>query len=188
MRQSLLLLAALFAVGLAQAQVASVTVHPDDMATNSIQPVLNSSLWFFYNDETERVDNNLGSFVVGPASAPAGLGGVQVNVSGTQRRNLATRQFGGTRLSGITTMQFSTYNPSAGNGGSANRSAYLQFNVDFNGSSTSFQGRLLFLPSDNGTVQQDTWQTWETIGPDTRWRYSGATWPGTAIAGSYRMR
>ncbi len=140
--------------------------------------------WFFYNDETDTIDNTLGSFVVGPGTAPLGSGSVQISVSGTQRRNLATYQFSGTPLGDITALKFSTYNPSAGNGGSANRSGYLQFNVDFDGTDT-WQRRLVFVPSQNGTVIQNTWQEWDAInGGNALWGYSGATWPVTGEPGT----
>jgi hypothetical protein len=133
--------------------------------------------WLFFNDENNTVDNTLGSFVSGPGTAPAGSGSVQISVSGTQRRNLATYQFGGTVLSNITELKFSTYNPSAGNGGSANRSGYLQFNVDFNGTDT-WQRRLVYVPSDNGAVVQNSWQEWDTInGGAAVWRYSSGNFP-----------
>lgn len=133
--------------------------------------------WLFYNDETDTIDNSLGTFLAGPGTTPAGIGSAQISVSGTQRRNLATYQFAGTPLSSITTLAYSTYNPSAGNGGSANRSGYLNFNVDFNGSDT-WQRRLVFLPVDNGTVVQNSWQEWDGVnGGNALWRYSGATWP-----------
>jgi hypothetical protein len=133
--------------------------------------------WFFYNDETDTIYNSLGSFVVGPGAPVSGVGSAQISVTGTQRRNLATYQFSGTPLADITTLKFTTYNPSAGNGGSATRSAYLNFNADFNGTDT-WQRRLVFLPRDNGTVVQNSWQEWDAINGGTAlWRYSGATWP-----------
>ena len=144
----------------------------------------NMQNWLFYNDETDVIDNTLGSFVPGPATTPLGAGSAQISVSGTQRRNLATYQFSGTPLASITTLKFSTYNPSAGNGGSANRSGYLHFNVDFNGSDT-FQRRLVFVPSSNGTVIQNSWQEWDAInGGNALWSYSGATWPVTGQPGT----
>ena len=144
----------------------NVTVKPSSM-----------NGWVFYNDENDTIDNGLGSFVGGPGAAPAGVGSAQISVTGTQRRNLATYQFGGTSLADITTLKFSTYNASAGNGGSATRSGYLHFNVDFNGTDT-WQRRLVFIPSDNGTVIQDAWQEWDAInGGNALWRYSGPTWP-----------
>lgn len=153
-------------LSLASGSSTSVTVNPSNMHN-----------WFFYNDETDTVDNTLGSFVPGPNPAPEGTGSAKISVTGTQRRNLASYQFAGTPLANITTLAFSTYNPSAGNGGSASRSGYLNFNVDFNGSDT-WQKRLTFVPSQNGTVIQNAWQEWDAInGGNAMWGYSGATWP-----------
>ncbi len=155
-----------------------------NVGAGSLTATPNYTQWFWWNDETDVIDNSLGSFVTGPGAAPYGTGSAQTSVSGTQRRNLATYQFAGTPLASIGTLRYSTYNPSAGNGGSASRSGFLQFNVDFNGSDT-WQRRILFLPSDNGTVIQDAWQEWDTIGSGTTlWRHSGAVWPGTAIPGT----
>lgn len=145
---------------------------------NLANPLANPNAWFFYNDETDTIDNlTLGSMVTGPSTPPIGNGSAQISVTGTQRRNLATYQFSGTPLSAIGTLKFSTYNPSAGNGGSANRSGYITFNVDFNGSDT-FQRRLNFVPNQNGTVIQNSWQEWDAInGGNAQWSYSGTTWP-----------
>jgi hypothetical protein len=174
-------------VAYAQAPVTTVVkVTANDLETETDRFVAaeSSNKWFFYNDENDTIDNSLGSFVTGPGTPPAGGDSAQISVTGTERRNLATYQFRSTPLANITTLAFSTYNPSAGNGGSANSSGYLHFNVDFDGSDT-WQRRLIFLPSDNGTIQQNTWQEWDSInGGNSLWRYSGATWPGTAIAGS----
>lgn len=136
-----------------------------------------SDKWFFYNDENDTIDNSLGTFVPGPGTPPAGKGSAQVSVSGTQRRNLSTFRFRGTALADITTLRFSTYNPSAGNGGGANRSGFLVLNVDFNGSDT-WQRRLTFVPSKNGTVIPNSWQEWDAINNgNAMWGYSGTTWP-----------
>lgn len=159
-----------------------VVVYPVDMATNYTEVVADTSSWFFYNDETDVIDNSLGSFVTGPDTAPEGSGSVQISVFGTQRRNLATYQFGGTKLADITTLKFSTYNPSVGNGGSTNRSGYLNFNVTFDGADT-WQKRLAYVPSQNGTVVQDSWQSWDAINSGAaQWWWSGYagngnTWP-----------
>lgn len=139
--------------------------------------------WLFYNDETDAGDPSLGSFVAGPAAPPSGTGSAQISVSGTQRRNLTTYQFAGIPLASITSMQYTTYNPSAGNGGGANRSAYINFNVDFNGSDT-FQRRLTFVPANNGGVVPDSWKSWDAINSgNAMWTYSGPTWPMTATSG-----
>lgn len=152
------------------------------LESNHLNAVTNGK-WFFYNDETDTVNNTLGSFVTGPATAPYGMGSTQISVSGTQRRNIATYRFKSTPLAQITTLKFSTYNPSAGNGGSTNRSGYLQFNVSFDGTDT-WQRRMTFVPVNNGTVQPDTWQEWDAINSgNAMWTYSGTVWPGTATSG-----
>lgn len=136
--------------------------------------------WFIYDDVGEAVDNSLASFVIGPDTTPVGVGSVELSVSGTQRVNVATWQFAGTPLSAITEMSFNTYNGVEGNGtpSDTQRSAYINFNVDFNGSDT-WQRRLVYLPLDNGTVVQDQWQEWNAIDSGAAlWRYSGGTWPG----------
>ena len=162
----------------------TVIVTPGDMATSIADVAARPDSWFFYNDETDVIDNSLGSFVSGPGTAPLGTGSVEISVSGTQRRNLATYQFSGTPLADITTLEFSTYNPSAGNGGSADRSGYLNFNVDFNGTDT-WQHRLAFVPSQNGTVVQNEWQQWDAInGGNALWSFSGSVWPGTSTPGT----
>lgn len=162
----------------------TIVVGPSSTAKNAGDVVSNPKSWFFYNDESDVIDDSLGSFVNGPATPPAGSGSAQISVSGSQRRNLATYQFSGTALADITELKYSTYNPSAGNGGSASRSGYLNFNVDFDGSDT-WQRRLVFLPADNGTVHQDTWDTWDAVnGGSAMYRYSGTTWPGTATSGT----
>lgn len=161
-----------------------VVVRATDLEDSKVDAFSNGK-WFFYNDEDDTVNNTLGSFVTGPATTPFGVGSAQISVTGTERRLIATYTFAGTPFEDIKTLAFSTYNPSAGNGGSANRSAYLNINVDFDGSDT-WQRRLIFLPSDNGTVQQDTWQEWDAVGASgsALWRYSGATWPVDGVPGT----
>ena len=161
-----------------------IVVNPDDMATSPAAVAADPTKWLFYNDENDTIDNSLGSFVTGPGTPPAGAGSVEISVSGSERRNLATYQFSGTPLADITVLKYSTYNASATNGGSADRSGYLQFNVDFDGSDT-WQRRLVFLPSQNGAITQNTWQEWDAIdGGAALWGYSGALWPGTATPGT----
>lgn len=169
--------------GVATAATTTV-VTPNDTAKNFADVLADPDKWFFFNDENNTIDDSLGSFVSGPAVAPAGQGSVQISVVGTERRNLATYQFSGTPLADITELKFNTYNPSAGNGGAADRSAYLNFNVDFNGSDT-WQRRLVFVPRNNGSVVQDTWQEWDAIdGGNALWSYSGAAWPVTGEPGT----
>lgn len=154
----------------------TIIVKPGDLATSFADVLATPTKWLYYNDENDTLDNTLGSYVVGPATAPLGQDSIAISVTGTQRRNLATYGFSGTPLASITKLAFSTYNPSAGNPGSVNRSGYLHFNVDFNGTDT-WQRRLVYVPSVNGIVTQDTWQEWDTATPTSLWSYSGATWP-----------
>ncbi|HVY36198.1 MAG TPA: peptidoglycan-binding domain-containing protein [Candidatus Paceibacterota bacterium] len=173
----------------------TIVVKDADLATNLTDVGNDPTKWFFYNDENDQIDDSLGSFVDGPATAPLGNGSAQISVTGNERRNLATYQFAGVKLSDITTLKFSTYNPSAGNGGSANRSAYINFNVDFDGTDL-WQKRLAFVPDQNGTVIQNSWQAWDAINSgNALWCWSGMTgcggsassWPtqtGTPFANS----
>ncbi len=153
----------------------SPSASPDTIVeVTSVDATPSASNWVFYNDETDTVDTTLGSFVAGPGTPPAGTGSVQMSVSGTQRRNLATYQFSGTPLANITTLKFNTYQPSS-NPGASTRAIYLNFNVDFNLSDT-WQSRLVYVPSANGSVSEDTWQEWDALG-SSQWLYSGANWP-----------
>lgn len=146
--------------------------NEQNVEVSTVSATLSPAGWMFYNDENDTVDSTLGSFVAGPGTPPAGTGSVQMSVSGTQRRNLATYQFSGTPLANITTIKFNTFQPSS-NPGSTNKAIYLNFNVDFNGTDT-WQRRLVFVPSANGTVAQDTWQEWDAINAgNALWSWSG---------------
>lgn len=167
-------LAAIAASGLtALAADTTKTVAPGSMAG-----------WLFYQDVTDSVDPSLGAFVVGPGTPPLGVGSVQISTTGSSRPNIATYQFAGVKLADITTLKFTTYNPSAGNGGSATRSGYLHFNADFDGSD-SWQRRLVYVPRTNGVVVQNTWQEWDAInGGAALWTYSGGAWPVDGVPGA----
>lgn len=162
----------------------TTTIYATNLAGNISDVIGDITKWFFYNDETDVIDNGLGSFVFGPATAVLGNGSAQASVTGSQRRNIATYQFKDVKLSDIKTLRFSTFSQSAGNGSPlAERSAYLNFNVDFDNSDT-WQKRLVYLPSINGAVVNDTWQSWDAIdGGNALWLYSGATWPITGEPG-----
>lgn len=196
----------------------SYVVTPDKLshcgdkgpADPSCKEARKDHVWFFYNDSNDTIDNTIGSFVFsqygrGPfydgctpsatcQTPPMGAGSVQISTVLNRRPNLATFQFAGTSLVDITTLAYSTYNPSAGNGGgSANRSGYLQFNVDFGpgvcvfpacGNAGGYQRRLTYVPSNNtGVVTQDSWKEWDAInGGAANWTYSGPTWPAPCAA------
>lgn len=156
----------------------TVVVTPFDLTATP-----NYTDWFFYQDTApEGINNSLGSFVPGPATPPQGSDSVEISTIGTSRPNLATYQFQSVELADITALSYSTYIPT--HAADPNRAPYLQFNADFLGNDT-WQRRLIFLPRDNGTVLQNTWQTWDAYnGGNAMWRYSGPTWPTTSIPGS----
>jgi len=175
---------------------ATVVVTPNDLARCGPPPAAPSCgaahsdrKWFFYDDVKDLIDNTMGSFVIcqyGPCpyydgagqTPPLGVGSVQISTVLNRRPNLATYQFGGIKLADITTLRYSTYKPSAGNGSDPTRSGYLQFNVDFTGTSTAFQRRLTFVPRNNPPVLQNDWQEWDAINSgNALWTYSGPTWP-----------
>src|SRR5258708_3792914 len=142
--------------------------------------------WFMYNDTLDTIDNTLGSFVQGPDTPPHGRGSVQFIVEATplNRKNIATFQFQGMSLASITAMAFSAYSHSGV--AAPTESPFLNFNVDFIGSSSTFQGRLNYVPSANlpgGLVPQDTWNTFDVIDNGnalwtwSRYMSSGNMWP-----------
>lgn len=150
----------------------TIVVTEDDLASDKVSELANPTSWFFYNDQTDTIDNTLGTFVEGPETPLVGDGSAQISVTGSQRRNLATYLFSGTKLSDITALSFTTYNPSLGNGGSSDRSAYLNFNVTFDGVD-SWQSRLTFVPSTISPINQDMWKEWDAIGGgDALWGWS----------------
>jgi hypothetical protein len=159
--------------------VKSADLETQDHASATLN---GSTKWFFYNDNTDVIDNTLGSFVTGPATTPAGTGSAEVGLTTNDRTNLATFAFQGITLSSIASLQYSAFSHSGVAG--ANESPYLVMNVDFNGTG-SWQKRIVFVPADNGAVPQDSWNTYDAInGGNALWVYSGATWPGSAIPGS----
>ncbi|MCA9369409.1 hypothetical protein KC721_03855, partial [Candidatus Woesebacteria bacterium] len=83
-----------------------VVIRQADIAVSIVDVLSDTTSWFFYNDETDAIDATLGSMVFGKATPPYGLGSAKISVTGTQRRNLATYQFSGTKLSEITELGF----------------------------------------------------------------------------------
>ncbi len=157
--------------------VSTVVVRQADLDNTSSSPTVVRSdglnKWFMYNDTTDAVDNTLGNFVYGPTTPPNGQGSVEFTLGGSpnDRKNIATYQFKGTKLADITDLSFVAYSHSGVAG--PNESPYLNFNVDFNGSDT-WQKRLVYVPSANGAVPQDRWNTFDAIdGGNALWTWSG---------------
>ncbi len=150
----------------------TVVVKMADLATGFGDVISNPTKWFFYNDNNDSINNALGGFVNGPATAPLGTGSAQVTLDAVNNRtNLATYAFSSTTLANITELKFSAYSHSGVAG--PTESPYLVFNVSFTGADT-WQKRLVYVPSANGAVPQDAWNTFDAInGGSAMWTWSG---------------
>jgi len=155
-------------------------VKPSDLS-------LGANAWYFYDDvaDTASTTQVAGKyqFVEGPGGQEEGVGTLRFDTTGTERWNLATRMLSGFKLADIKKLSFDTYQP-ATNPGSVNKAVYLNFDVDFDGlgGNNAYQGRLVYVPSDNGTVAQDDWQKWLATDTTSVWRWSriasnGNQWP-----------
>jgi hypothetical protein len=174
-------------MAMVQETTTTVIVTAADLDYTSSDPTVVATdglnKWFMYNDTNDTIDNTLGTFIVGPDTPPHGRGSVQFTLgpSPYDRKNIATYQFSGTPLASITEMSFSVYSHSGVAG--PTESPFLNFNVDFTGSSPEFQGRLVYVPSANGAVPQDTWNTFDAITCGyAKWTWShyasnGNKWP-----------
>lgn len=80
------------------------------------------------------------------------------------------------RLGDIDAIQYSTFVASGG----PPQAIALQLNIDYDltDSNQTWQGRLVYEPYYNGTVQQGLWQTWDAGIGVARWWASGG--PGSA--------
>jgi hypothetical protein len=183
-----LALSLLISPGSAIAATSNQTVTPATLSFTS---------WYFYDDtnnipSTTEVPGKY-QFVAGPSAA--GVGSLRLQTTGLERWNLATSQYANTPLSSLS-VKFNTMQPSTGQGlncamASAECAVYLNFDVDFGpgvcppvtcASAGGYQRRLVYVPSVNGTVLQDTWQEWDATAPGALWTWSGYaargnTWP-----------
>lgn len=163
----------------------TVVVHQSDLANSFGDLASNPTAWFMYNDSNDTIDSSLGNFVLGPSTPPHGSGSVEFALGGStqDRKNIATYQFSGTKLSDITDLSFTSYSHGGSGGAGVNESPFLAFNVTFNGTD-SWQKRLVYVPSANmASVPQNTWNTFDTLdGGNGMWTWSGYegngnTWP-----------
>ena len=141
-----------------------------DTVVRVTEPTLQG--WFFFNEGPV----GSGSFVLGPGTPPIGTGSAQLVVDATGRHNLARIGPLGQRLDGITQLTYSSYQVSANP--AAAIVLQLQVDYDVTDADNSFQGRLIFEPSNSGTaILQNTWQTWDARAG--LWYASGA--PGNTL-------
>jgi hypothetical protein len=116
------------------------------------------------------------AFVDGPGTPPMGTGSAQLTANlATDGPILFKADYMGTKLSDISTLQYSTYRTTPTDPNSVLAIA-LQFNVDsdITDANNSFQGRLVFEPYQGqaaGTVVPGSWQTWNAL--QGKWWGSG---------------
>jgi hypothetical protein len=153
----------------------TVTVTPATLA-------LDATSWYFYNDVNNQAstaeDPAHYKFVSGPGTPPAGVGSIffhndvepLVPTNLQQRWNIATRRFAGTKLVDLTALKFNTYEPT----GEAPDAIFLNFDVSFGVTPPAgYQGRLSYVPRQNGTVLANTWQEWDAASSGALWSWSG---------------
>jgi hypothetical protein len=126
---------------------ATSTVQKADLVNSDTA----STGWFFWNVNNKIVDNTLGSFVNGPATAPLGDGSAQVSALAGYNVALATNAFNGTALADIAKLSYATYLTSA----AANAGYSLAFDVT-TGGSNPVTGLLTYTP----TESTGAWQSW----------------------------
>lgn len=130
----------------------------------------------------ETGSSSAGDFVTGPASAPLGSGSVHFTTgSSTDGILVGAAAYLGTKLSDITTLQYSTYQ--AVGSTSTVQVVSLQFNVDddVTDGDLGWKGRLVFEPYYSETIVNGSWQTWN---PMTQGKWWGTN---ASIAGDCSM-
>jgi hypothetical protein len=137
---------------------------------NVVVTPASTSGWFFLNEGA----NGSGQFVNGPGNPPEGRGSALLTVDGTGREAIATTSYTGQALANISQLQYSTYQAYSG---SPSETPNLEFDVDYDStdSNTTYQGRLVYVPSAGGTVVPDQWQTWNTMSGGAGAWYSSAS-------------
>jgi predicted extracellular nuclease len=114
--------------------------------------------WSFY----EEIATGSGDFTPGPATPPLGRGSAEMTVDASGSLLLGTLDYAGVRLDEIKDLAYSTYRSTP------DGSLYapsLQFDIDYDlgDADTSWQGSLVYEPSNDGTVLDDSWQTWNPL-------------------------
>ncbi|MDM7921561.1 MAG: cohesin domain-containing protein, partial [Pyrinomonadaceae bacterium] len=96
-----------------------------------------------------------------PPTPPLGIGSANLTVDATGRQIIGTANYAGTRLDDITNLRYRSHQVSANPAVAPS----LQFDMDYDTTdgNTAWQGRLVYEPYMSGTVQQNTWQTWDPL-------------------------
>lgn len=124
-----------------------------------------------------------GTFEVGPASPPAGIGSFELNTPvgppanpGQAKVQLFTDLYNGVKLIDIDGIGYSTYRSAAAPASPAVAALNIRVDVDGNGSADAY---MVYEPyQDGGVVADNVWQSWDAYrGGNARW------WINTGAAG-----
>lgn len=101
-----------------------------------------------------------GFFAVGPDTPPAGTGSALLRTDeSADGIAIISQELAGTPLADFLTLSYWTYTDSQP------QASTLQFSIDYDATDgdVSWQGRLVYEPSNNGTVLDGAWQQWDTL-------------------------
>lgn len=121
-------------------------------------PATTPNSWFYYDDIANSALTTPNDYAYGLGTPVLGIGSARLltPASGnTSKLLFATKEFNGTRLDDINHFSYFTYVTS----GSA-PFVQLGIDADLTDSNTNWQGRLVWVPSNNGPVVNNTWQYW----------------------------
>jgi len=162
----------------------TITVSPNNMQG-----------WAFFDD---KGNGGTGVMVPGPATPPLGTGSAELAVTASnQGYALGTGAYVGTALSAITNLSYWSYQPGPV------LAIALQFDIKYRTADTTYDGRLVYEPYQNGHVTVGSgWQTWSPLsgiwwasnqtasgglcpmGSPCPWATVLATWPQATISGA----
>ncbi len=135
-----------------------------------------------FDAETDANLTSTQKFVTGPGTAPSGAGSLRLRISDGSNPNrveqLRTPAYDGTLLRDLRQVDFSTRVKADAGNTTPQTPVYLRLNIDNDGNGTR-DNSLFFFPSNNGSVQQGTWQTWDADGG--KWNVDGDTGPAAAV-------
>ncbi len=135
---------------------APASVVPTAAAASSqvVKPAdLGYAGWYFYNDSTDVPNTTevAGEYAITTDPTNASVGALKFDSS--DKMDIATNLYAGTKLNDIAAIGYDSYNGAAGSA-----HTYIQFNVSFDGTST-WQNRLTYIP----TSSVGAWQSNEGV-------------------------
>jgi hypothetical protein len=168
---------------------------PQSEAATLVVSPTNMQGWNFFSSDASDgspsdngIDTGAGALVPGPAVPPLGIGSAQLTlVEGGDSSQLRTSNHGGTLLSSITGLSYSTYVSSSSTGDQA---PYLQLRLDYDGNGSQddilhfepeYQSGYTTNVPNQGALTNFAWQSWDAL--------NGGWWSvfntlGTGAAGS----